>query len=115
MDFAPLTEALSKRIHMKSVTQFVLLFLALVLSACSAGPGPLEGKWKMDGDLPMTIEFRDGESESMGMIEKVDYEVRGSDVLVRYKNGLAKGTAMRFTVVDEDTLRSELGTLHRVN
>jgi hypothetical protein len=96
------------------VARVFLFALALLLTACAAGPGPLEGKWQVEG-MPMTIEFRPNESESLGIVEPVEYEVRGSDVLVHYKEGLAKGTAMRYTVVDERTLRSELGTLHRID
>jgi len=50
----------------------------------------------------------------MGMIEKVEYEVKDSDVIVTYTNGMAKGTAMRYTVVDKNTLKTEMGLLHRV-
>jgi len=100
---------------MVSLFRIAVLVLALAVAACSSGPGPLEGKWQLVGDMPMTIEFRDGESESMGLIEAVEYEARDSDVLVRYKEGLAKGTAMRFTIVDNDTIRSELGTFRRIN
>ena len=48
------------------------------------------------------------------MIEKVSYEVKGNDVIVTYKDGLAKGTAMRYTVTGPNTLRTELGSLQRV-
>jgi len=69
----------------------------------------------MNGPMPMSIQFRSGETEAMGMIEKVSYEVRGNDVIVTYKDGLAKGTAMRYTVTGANTLRTELGSLRRVN
>jgi hypothetical protein len=98
-----------------SVIRAIFITLLLTLAACSAGPGALEGKWKQDGDMALTIEFRAGESESMGLIEKVEYEARGEDVLVRYVDGIAKGTAMRFTIVDDGTIRSELGTFHKVD
>lgn len=62
----------------------------------------------------MTIQFRDGETEAMGMIEKVSYEATGNDVIVTYRDGLMKGTAMRYTVTEPNTLRTELGTLQRI-
>ena len=68
----------------------------------------------MNGPMPMTIQFRSGETEALGMIEKVSYEVNGNDVIVTYKDGLAKGTAMRYTITNANTLRTELGTLQRI-
>jgi len=62
----------------------------------------------------MTIQFRNGETEAMGMIEKVSYDARGNDVIVTYEDGLMKGTAMRYTVTGLNTLRTELGTLQRI-
>jgi DNA polymerase V len=64
-----------------------LTILALLLAGCGQDPGPLSGTWQMSGPLPMTIQFRSGETESFGMIEKVSYEVEGSptkDTLNRY-------------------------------
>jgi hypothetical protein len=86
----------------------------VTLSACGSDPGPLAGTWKMSGLASMTIQFRDGETEAMGMIEKVSYEVKGNDVIVTYRDGLMKGTAMRYTVNGPNTLRTELGTLQRI-
>ena len=62
----------------------------------------------------MTVVFRDGETETLGVIEKVSYEVRGRDVIVTYESGPAAGMAMRYTVVGPDVVRTELGTLRRV-
>jgi len=64
--------------------------------------------------FPSIAVFRPWETEAMGMIEKVSYETEGNDVLVTYEDGLAKGTTMRYTVVDQNTVRTDLGTLHRV-
>ena len=64
--------------------------------------------------MPMTVTFRDGETEALGIIEKVSYEKKGSDVIVTYKSGPAAGMAMRYTVVEPGVLRTELGTLRRV-
>lgn len=87
-----------------------------VLAACSSGsnPGPLQGTWRMSGVVPMTVTFRDGETEAMGMIEKVSYKVDGNDVLVTNLDGLMKGTTFRYTVVDANTVRTQLGVLRRV-
>jgi len=99
----------------KKLIAIATALLIATLSACGNDPGPLAGTWKMNGPMPMSIQFRSGETEAMGMIEKVSYEVRGNDVIVTYKDGLAKGTAMRYTVTGANTLRTELGSLRRVN
>ena len=113
--------SLSPQAHYFVVVNMKNKFLAIAaalliatLSACGNDPGPLAGTWKMNGPIPMTVQFRSGETEAMGMIEKVSYEVKGNDVIVTYKDGLAKGTAMRYTVVGNNTLRTELGSLQRI-
>lgn len=94
---------------------FFTTLVTLSLSACGDGdPGPLKGSWRMGGVLPMTIQFRNGETEALGMIEKVSYERSGRDVIVKYESGLMKGTAMRYTMTGPDSARFELGTLQRV-
>jgi len=99
----------------KSIRVTALTIVASALAACTGGgPGPLEGTWTMEEPVPTKVVFRPGETEAMGMIEKVSYETEGNDVLVTYEDGLAKGTTMRYTVVDKNTVRTELGTLHRV-
>ena len=91
------------------------LLTSLLLVSCTRNdPGPLAGTWKMEGLIPMTVQFRSGEEEAMGMIEKVSYEVKGSDVIVTYKDGIAKGMGVRYTMIGPDTARTELGTLRRV-
>lgn len=93
----------------------VLAALSLVLTACGGSdPGPLKGTWRMGGLVPMTVQFRSGETEALGIIEKVSYEKKGDDVIVRYESGLMKGTAMRYTLTSPNTARSELGSLQRV-
>jgi hypothetical protein len=92
---------------------FLLLTFAL-LSACSEGPGPLEGTWKMSGLMPLTVTFRDGEEESMGLISKVTYKQEGNDVLVTYVDGLAKGTTMRVTITSSNTAVTGMGKLTRI-
>jgi hypothetical protein len=95
--------------------RLLLSTFVFLLAACGAGdPGPLKGTWRMGGVLPMTIQFRNGETEAMGMIEKVSYERSGQDVIVKYESGLMKGTAMRYTMTGPDSARFELGTLQRV-
>jgi hypothetical protein len=102
---------------MKGIHHFALALIAAVsITACSNGqsPGPLEGTWQMSGATPMIITFRDGETEAMGMIEKVSYEIRGNDVLVTYLDGIAKGTTMRYTMTGPDSARAAFGKLRRV-
>ena len=91
--------------------------VALVLAACDNGksPGALQGSWQMTGPVPMKISFRNGETEAMGMIEKVSYKTDGKDVLVTYLDGIAKGTTMRYTITGQNTAKTELGTLKRIN
>jgi hypothetical protein len=100
---------------MKSIVRLIIAtYLAAVLAACGGNPGPLEGTWQMTGIVPMTVTFRKGETEAMGMIEKVSYKTEGNDVLVTYLDGLAKGTTMRYTITGQNSARTELGTLKRI-
>ena len=101
---------------MKSIVRLVVVAFLVVLAACSgsSSPGPLEGTWSMDGTVPMTVTFRSGETEAMGMIEKVSYKTEGNDVLVTNLDGIAKGTTFRYTMTGPDTARSELGILRRI-
>lgn len=99
---------------MKYPTRLYLLVLVLLLGACSSGPGDIEGRWQLDDLVPMTVVYRDGEEEAMGIISKVSYKHEGNDVLVTYLSGMAEGNTVRFTKVDKDTFRSELGTLKRI-
>ena len=93
---------------------FISLSL-LIFSACSGNdPGPLAGTWRMGGPIPMTVQFRSGETETLGVIEKVSYEVKGNDVLVTYTDGIAKGMTMRYTMTSQNTAQTELGTLQRI-
>jgi len=48
------------------------------------------------------------------MIDKVSYKKEGNDVLVTYKAGFAEGTTMRYTIINPNMVRTELGTLHRI-
>lgn len=101
--------------NMKNKLFAIITAVAIAtLAACGNDPGPLAGTWKMNGVVPMTVQFRNGETEAMGMIEKVSYEIKGSDVIVTYKDGLAKGMAFRYTVTGPNTLHTELGTLQRI-
>jgi hypothetical protein len=90
--------------------------VALVLWGCGdRDPGPLAGTWRLKGSIPMTIHFRTGESEALGVIDKVSYQVKGNDVVVTYETGISKGSAMRFTMTGPNSARSEMGVLVRVN
>lgn len=99
----------------KYIFRVTASILIILLSACTGNdPGPLEGKWKMSGLIPMTIIFRSGETEAMGMIEKVSYKNEGNDVLVTYKEGMSQGMTMRYTIIGPNSVRTELGTLRRI-
>jgi hypothetical protein len=89
--------------------------LAVLLSGCGGSdPGPLRGSWRLTGPLPMIIHFRDGESEALGVIDKVTYQTKGADVIVTYETGISKGSAMRFTMNGRNRAHSEIGVLTRV-
>ena len=93
----------------------ILATAALTMSLVACGdssPGPLAGTWQAGGILPMKVTFRSGETEAMGMIEKVGFTTEGNSVLVTYKDGLMKGTAVRFQMVDSKTARA-MGTTYR--
>lgn len=90
-----------------------ILVKTLLLSGCSQGPKGLEGTWKMDGIVPMTVIYRSDEEEAMGIISKVSYEHQGTDILITYESGMMEGNSVRLTKVDENTYRSEFGLLKR--
>lgn len=96
----------------KTIT--LLFLIALGVTACGKSPGPLEGVWQASGVVPMKVVFRTGETETMGMIEHVEYKVEGNSVTVTYTDGLMKGTAMRYLMVDRDTAQNSMMTLKRV-
>lgn len=54
----------------------------------------------------MTTTFRSRETESMGIIEKVGYKADGQSVIVTYKDGLMKNTAVRFVLVNPATAQA---------
>lgn len=96
--------------------QYIAAVAVLLLAACTGkDPGPLEGTWQVDGMIPMTATFRSGESEAMGIIDKVSYKTNGADVLMTYEDGMAKGTTMRFTMTGPDAARAEIGSMCRVS
>lgn len=87
--------------------QLLVVVAAVLLAACGeSSPGPLAGTWISDPPVVMKTTFRKGETESMGVVEQVDYKVDGKSVLVTFKNGMAKGTTMRFVVVNPTTLQA---------
>ena len=90
------------------------VLLIATLSGCNGSPGPLEGTWKAEGIMPMTITFRSGETEAMGVVEPVEYETKGNAVKVTYKDGMLKGSSIQFTIVDQNTATNPLYTLRRV-
>ena len=97
-----------------SALRFLRLpLISIILIGCGRDPGPLAGTWRMEEPIPMTVTYRSGEEEAMGMISKVSFKEVGNDVLVTYKSGIAEGTTVRFTMVDRDTAASAIGTLRR--
>jgi hypothetical protein len=103
----------------ESIFGFVRTTLAILsilfLSACSRDdPGPLAGTWRMAGAVPVTVHFRSGETETMGVIEKVSYEVNGNVVTARYRSGLMKGAAARYVLTGPDTARFDIVVLRRI-
>jgi len=94
----------------------ISLFFIVILSACSndKDPGPLEGTWQSADLFGLKVTFREGETESLGMIDTVTYEVRGKDVIVTYHGGMTDGAKMRFTVESENFMRTEIGRFTRV-
>lgn len=98
------------------IRAILALVLSIVLLSCTQDdPGPLRGTWRMNlGLFPMTVQFRSGETEMLGVIDKVSYEQRGSDVIVHVESGHLKGSAMRYTITGPNSARSELGNLQRI-
>jgi hypothetical protein len=89
--------------------------LALCIFSCSkTDPGPLAGSWKLSGAVPMTIHFRNGESEALGMIEKVSYNIKGNQVIVTSRSGPMEGVSARYTITGPNTAVSEFGSLRRI-
>jgi hypothetical protein len=81
------------------------LSVAFLIACSNAGdPGPLKGTWKAGGILPHSVTFRSGEMESMGMVDKVTYKTDGNSVLVTATDGLMKGTAARYQLIDAQTI-----------
>lgn len=95
---------------------FAVLTTLLIVASCSKNdPGPLKGTWKMSGPIPMTITFRDGETESFGLIDKVSYKVNGSEVIVTAESGILVGSSIRYTIIQPGIAKTSMGTLRRVS
>jgi hypothetical protein len=90
------------------------VFTVALTGCMKSDPGPVGGTWRVSGPVAMTVQYRAGESEAMGIIEKVRYEVKGSIVIVTTESGPMAGTGYRLRVIDANTLQSELGTMRRV-
>ncbi len=63
----------------------------------------------------MRIAFREGETESMGLIEKVTYHFDGQSVLVTYTEGMAKGTSARFVLNGPAFMQGFGSTFHKIS
>ena len=94
---------------------FVAIAIALILTACGQSPGPLAGTWQAQGPIAMKTTFRSGETESMGVIEKVQYKVNGQSVIVTYQEGLMKGSSIRFVFVNPTTIQALNITYRKVS
>ena len=93
----------------------LIFFISIILTSCSSDePGPIAGTWKLMGPIPMIVKFRKGESESMGLIEKVSYKVNGNSVIVTSESGPMKGISVKYTVDSPNTLTFATGKLQRV-
>lgn len=93
---------------------FLLALAVLTLSACTGNdPGALEGTWTATKPFPVTVTFRADEMQSMGTTKKVSYENKGDEVLVTYLEGPNRGRSFKYTVIDDNTIRSDSGTFHR--
>lgn len=90
------------------------LLVVGALAGCNRSPGVLEGTWRAEGIMPMTITFRPGETETMGIIEQVDYTTKGNAVKVTYKDGMMKGSSVQFTIVNQNTATNPMYTLRRI-
>lgn len=101
---------------MRAIFRLIIVgLLSIALHACSkSDPGPLSGTWRLSGVVPMTIQFRKGESEAMGIIEKVSYEVKGNQVIVTTESGPMKGVAVRYIIKTPNTVTTQIGTLRRI-
>ena len=102
---------------MQAILRLALVsFFAVSLGACSSSdPGPLAGIWQFSGPMPMKVQFRKGESEALGMIEKVSYEINGNQVVVTTESGPMKGVAARYTLTGPNTaVVAGVGTLTRI-
>ncbi|MGZ8338608.1 MAG: hypothetical protein ACXWU9_03430 [Telluria sp.] len=87
-------------------------FAAMLAGCGDSSPGKLAGTWQAGGIMPFKSTFRAGEMETMGIIEKVGYKAEGNSVIVTMKDGMMKGSAVRYTIVDGRTVQS-MGTTYR--
>jgi hypothetical protein len=62
----------------------------------------------------MKIIFRPGETETMGIIEKVTYSVDKNSVRVTSEDGMMKGSAMVYVMLDHNTAKTEMFRLKRI-
>lgn len=89
-----------------------IALMSMLVGCGDSSPGKLEGTWKASGVMPMQSTFRSGEMESMGIIEKVEYKADGNSVIVTMKDGMMKGAAVRYTLIDGSTMQA-MGMTYR--
>ena len=102
---------------MRTLNSLILSLLITSLMACTShsDPGPLAGKWQLTGQVEMTMTFRPGETETKDVVEKVRYKIEGKDVLVTYLEGMTNRMTMRYTMIDDNTAVTNLGTLKKIS
>jgi len=83
-----------------------LLLPAALVGCGDSSPGRIQGTWQAQGVMPMKVVFREGETETMGLIEEVGYSDQGDAVLITYKDGMMKGSSVRWRMLDEETAQA---------
>jgi len=62
----------------------------------------------------MTIQFRKGESGTVGIIEKVSYKVDGNQVFVTSESGATKGAPLDTIFIPPDLISTEFDRMRRI-
>ena len=51
---------------MSKLKPIFVLLIFIFITACSEGPGPIKGTWKMNGIIPLTVTYSDKEKKLWG-------------------------------------------------
>lgn len=107
---------MARPIRNRSRLPVLLAGACLLVVACSGrDPGPLYGTWQLEGDAPIQLQFRHGESEVLQTAEAVEYEVHDDEVIVAFKSGPTRGQTLHIRMTGADTAESNIGRLKRVD